>query len=156
MTGTDSGPIRLPEPEPQRPTLAPFLGALAIFVLIVIAIVLFNVLGTQQTTPGDQVAKAAVGQNDALQRQDYAKFADFTCRADLGDEASFLARQRDSVAKNGERYLDDVPTIRVDGDRASATVTYHFANTADQKSNTELTFVQEDGTWKVCSKSAPT
>ena len=156
MSDTDSGPIQLPEPEPQRPTLAPFLGALGIFVLIVIAIVAFNVFGTQQTTPGDQVAKAAVGQNDALQRQDYAKFGTYTCRADLGTEASFLARQRDSVAKNGERYLDDVPTIRVDGDRASATVTYHFANTAEEKANTDLTFVREDGAWKVCSKSPPT
>jgi hypothetical protein len=154
VTGSDSGsdPIQLPEPEPDRPTMAPFVGALAIFALVVIAIVLFNVFGTQQTTPGDQVAQAAVGQNDAQQRQDYAKFRNFTCRADQGAEASFLASQRDSVAKNGERYVDDVPTIRVEGDRASATVIYHFANTGEQTSSSDLTFVREDGAWKVCSK----
>ena len=138
------------EPEPDRPTLAPFLGALAIFLLIVIGIVLFNVFGTQQTTPGDQLANSAVAQNDALQRQDYAAFRNFTCRAAQGVEADFLARQRDSVAKNGERYLDDVTDIHVDGDTGSATVTYHFDKTADAKTPTPLTFVREDGAWRVC------
>lgn len=152
MTGSDSGPIPPPEPEPDRPTAAPFLGALAIFALVVIGIILFNVFGTQHTTPGDQVAQAAVGQNDALQRQDYAKFRDFTCRADQGTQASFLASQRDSVAKNGERYVDDVPAIQIDGDAATATVVFHFANTAEQTFSSDLTFVREDGAWKVCSK----
>lgn len=152
MSGSDSGPIQLPEPEPDRPTLAPFLGALAIFVLIVIAIVLFNVFGSQQTTPGDQVAQAAVGQNDALQRQDYGKFRTFTCRAAQGTEAEVLARQRESVAKNGERFVNDVPTIRVDGDQGSATVIYHFAKTEEDTFSLDLNFVREDGAWKVCPK----
>ena len=115
-----------PEPEPDRPTLAPFLGGLAVFALVILGIVLFNVFGSDTTTPGDQVAKAAVGQNDAMQRQDFGKYRDFTCRSKQGSEADFLARQRDSVTKNGERYLDDVTDITVDGARASATVTYHF------------------------------
>ena len=155
MSGSDPGsePIQLPEPEPDRPTIAPFLGALVIIVIVVIGIVLFNVFGTQQTTPGDQVAQAAVGQNDALQRADYADFREFTCRADQGTEANVLARQRDSVAKNGERYVDDVPTIRVDGDRASATVVYHFDKTAETTFESDLSFVKEDGAWKVCSES---
>lgn len=140
-----------PEPAADRPTLAPFLGGLAVFALVVLGIVLFNVFGSDTTTPGDQVAKAAVGQNDAMQRQDYGKFRDFTCRAEQGSEAEFLARQRDSVAKNGERYLDDVTDITVDGTRASATVTYHFDKTADTKTPGAVSFVQEDGAWKVCT-----
>ncbi len=144
------GPIQLPEPEPDRPTIAPFLGALAVISIVVIAIVLFNVYGSMTITPGDQVAQAAVGQNDALQRQDYGKFRTFTCGAGQGSEADFLARQRDSVAKNGERYLDDVTAVRIDGDRASATVTYHFDKTSETKTPTELSFAREDGAWKVC------
>lgn len=142
----------VPQPAPDRPTVAPFLGALAIFALVVIGIVLFNVFGTQHTTPGDQVAQAAVGQNDALQRQDFSAFRKFTCGADQGTEASFLTAQRDSVAKNGERFVNDVPSIRVDGDHASATVVFHFANTAEQSFSVEERFVQEDGSWRVCSK----
>ncbi|MCV7421061.1 lumazine-binding protein [Mycobacterium yunnanensis] len=130
--------------------MAPFLGALAVFALIIVGIILFNVFGSHTTTPGDQVAKAAVGQNDALQRQDFGKYQSFTCRAAQGSEADFLAHQRDSVAKNGERYLDDVTDIAVDGGRASATVTYHFDKSADTKTPAQLTFVQEDGAWKVC------
>jgi hypothetical protein len=147
---TDSQPAQ-PEPVPDRKTIAPFLGALGIFALVVIGIVAFNVFGSQHTTPGDQVAAAAVGQNDALQRQDYTAFTKFTCRAKQGTEADFAARQRDSVAKHGERYVDDVPTIRVDGDRGSATVKYHFDKTKDSPFEAQLSFVTEDGAWKVCS-----
>jgi hypothetical protein len=138
------------DPDADRPTMAPFLGALALFALVVLGIILFNVFGSDTTTPGDQVAKAAVGQNDAMQRQDYGKFRTFTCRAAQGSEPDFLARQRDSVAKNGERYLDDVTDITVDGGRASATVTYHFDKTAETKTPAQVRFVQEDGAWKVC------
>ncbi|TPG29917.1 lumazine-binding protein [Mycolicibacterium hodleri] len=130
--------------------MAPFLGALAVITIVVIGIVLFNVYGSETTTPGDQVARAAVGQNDALQRQDYAAFRTFTCRVDQVAEADFLASQRVSVAKSGERYLDDVADIRVDGDRAVATVTYHFDKSAETKTPAELNFTKEDGAWKVC------
>ena len=139
-----------PEADSDRPTVAPFLGAFALFALVVLGVILFNVFGSGTTTPGDQVANAAVGQNDALQRQDYGEFRTFTCRAGQGSEADFLARQRDSVAKDGERYLDDVADISVDGGRASATVTYHFDKTAETKTPAEVSFVQEDGAWKVC------
>ena len=140
-----------PDSDADRPTIAPFLGGLAVFAIVILGIILFNVYGSDTTIPGDQVAKAAVGQNDAMQRQDYGKFRDFTCRAKQGSEADFLARQRDSVTKNGERYLDDVTDITVDGARASATVTYHFDKTAETKTPGEVSFVQEDGAWKVCT-----
>ena len=158
MSGSDAGSesTPMPEPEPDRPTIAPFLGAFAIILLVVIGIVLFNVFGDNQPSPDQRVAAAAVGQNDALQRQDYADFRQYTCRAEQGTEGDVLARQRDSVAKNGERYVDDLPAIRVEGDRATATVVYHFDKTADQKSEAQLSFVNEDGAWKVCSGSAPT
>jgi hypothetical protein len=140
----------VPDYGPDRPTIAPFVGALAVIVLVVIGIVLFNVFGSSSPAPGTDVGRAIVGQNDALQRQNYADFRDFTCRAVQGSEADFLARQSDSVSKNGERYIDDVKDVRIDGDRATARVTYHFARTADTTSVSELTVVREDGSWKVC------
>jgi hypothetical protein len=140
----------VPDYGPDRPTIAPFLGALAVIVLVVIGIMLFNVFDGSSPAPGTDVGRAIVGQNDALQRQDYADFRDFTCRAVQRGEADFLARQRDSVAKHGERYIDDVKDVRIDGDRATATVTYHFDKTADTTSGSELTVVREDGSWKVC------
>jgi hypothetical protein len=77
----------------DRPTMAPFLGALAIIVLVVITIGLFNIFGKNDVPEDQQVGWAAVGQNDALQRQNY------TCRDQQSVEADVLARQRDSVAK---------------------------------------------------------
>jgi hypothetical protein len=137
--------------EADRPTMAPFLGALAIIVLVVIAIWLFNVFGSDDMPGDQQVGRAAVGQNDALQRANYADFRTYTCRDQQGVEADVLARQRDSVAKHGERYVDDVTDIKVDGDRATAKVTYHFDKAPDTKTGVAMTFVREDGAWKVCS-----
>ena len=131
--------------------MAPFLGALAIIALVVIAIVAFNVFGDNEPPADQQVGRAAVGQNDALQRQNYADFRTYTCRDQLGVEADVLARQRDSATKRGERFVDDVTDIKVDGDRATAKVTYHFDKAPDTKTGVGMTFVREDGAWKVCS-----
>jgi len=131
--------------------MAPFLGALAIIVVVVIAIGLFNFFGSEDIPEDQRVARAAVGQNDALQRQSYADFRTFTCRAQHEKEADILARQRDSVNKQGERFVDDVTDVAIDGDRATATVTYHFDKAPDTKTGVATTFVREDGTWKVCT-----
>jgi hypothetical protein len=131
--------------------MAPFLGALAVIVLIVIAVGLFNLFADDELPADQQVARAAVGQNDALQRQNYADFRGYTCGAQQGSEAEVLGRQRDSVAKHGERFVDDVADVVIDGDRATAKVTYHFDNAPDTKTGVEMAFVREDGAWKVCS-----
>jgi hypothetical protein len=138
-----------PDPAPDRPTIAPFLGALAIIVIVVIGIVAFNAFGDDPPRPED-VGVAVVGQNDALQRMNYADYLRYTCRAHQGKEADVLAQQRDSVAKNGQRYVDDVTAITIDGDGATAVVKYHFDKTVDTTSGGELRFVREDGAWKVC------
>jgi hypothetical protein len=117
----------------------------------VIAIWLFNVFGTDDVPADQQVGKAAVGQNDALQRQRYADFRTYTCRDQQGAEADILVRQRDSVAKRGERFVDDVTDVVIDGDRATAKVTYHFGKAPDTKTGVAMTFTREDGAWKVCS-----
>jgi hypothetical protein len=140
------------EPDPDRPTIAPFLAALAIIVLVVVAIGLVNLFeGEDELTPEQQVARAAVAQNDALQREDYADFRANTCAAQQGDEAEVLARQRDSKDKAGPRFVDDVTGVTIDGDTAKATVTYYFEKAPDTKTEVATTFARQDGTWKVCS-----
>jgi hypothetical protein len=149
VTGPDaSDASELPA---DRPTMAPFLGALAIILLVVIGIVAFNAFGSSDTTPDQQLRGAVVGQNDALQREDYGDFRDFTCRANHRNEADVLAGQRDSIAKSGDRYVDEVADLRITGDRATVKVTYHFKKTPDTTSSAEVTLVREDGAWKVCS-----
>ena len=140
------------EPDESTGTsAAPFLGALAIFVAIVIAIWLFNVFSGGELTDEQLIGRAAAGQNDALQRDDYADFRSYTCAAQIGTEAGILDRQRDSKAKQGERFLDGVTDVRVDGDRATASVTYHFSNAPDAKQTVDIAVAREDGAWKVCS-----
>jgi hypothetical protein len=134
-----------------QPTMTPFLAALAIIVVVVIAIGLFNFFGSDDLSEEQRVGRAAVGQNDALQRQNYADFRNYTCRGLQGTQAEILGRQVDSVAKRGERFVDDVTNVVIDGDRATATVTYHFDKAPDTKTGVATTFVREDGAWKVCS-----
>lgn len=131
--------------------MAPFLAALAIIVIVVIAIWLFNVFQGDRLSEDQRVGRAAVGQNDALQRGDYVDFTAYTCRALHGTQADVLARQRDSSAMNGDRFVDDVTDVAIEGDRATATVTYHYDKTPDTKTPVPTTFVREDGAWKVCS-----
>lgn len=131
--------------------MAPFLGALAIAGIVLIGILVFNLFQGDRTPEDQQVARAAVGQNDALQREDFADFADFTCEKERGSEAEVIARQRDSSAKRGARFVDDVTDVKIDGDRATATVTYHFDKAPEDKKSVPMTFVREDGAWKVCS-----
>jgi hypothetical protein len=137
--------------DPGRPTITPFLAALTIVVVVLIAIGLFNLFGDDEPPADQQVARAAVGQNDALQRRSYADFRSYTCKAQQSSEADILARQRDSVSKRGERFVDDITDVVIDGDRATATVTYHFDKAPDTKTGVATTFVREDGAWKVCS-----
>ncbi|AFM15274.1 hypothetical protein Mycch_0454 [Mycolicibacterium chubuense NBB4] len=139
------------EPTSEGSTAAPFLGALVIIVAIVIAIWLFNVFSGDHLTEEQQVGRAAAAQNDALQRQDYADFRTYTCAAQSGEEAKVIADQQASVAQHGERFLDGVTDVGIDGDRATAKVTYHFDKAPDAKQTVPMTFTREDGAWKVCS-----
>lgn len=143
------------EQEPvDRPTLAPFIGALVVIVVVLIGIAVLNyggVMGGDQQTPERDVRTAVVGQNDGLQRLDYGRFQTYTCKAQYGSQADVIAKQRDSVARSGQRYVDKVSDVHIDGDHASATVTVHFDKSADKPSTTPVTLVREDGAWKVCS-----
>lgn len=132
-------------------TAAPFLGALAIAVAVVIVVWLFNVFSSDELTDEQQIRLAVVAQNDALQRQDYADFRIYTCVDQQGIEPGIVAGQRDSVANRGERFIDSANGIAIDGDRATAEVTYHFANNPDVKETVEIAFERQDGAWKVCS-----
>jgi hypothetical protein len=131
--------------------MTPFLGALAIIVIVVIAIWLFNLFESDGTPDDQLVGRAAVGQNDALQRSNFTDFGAYTCEKVRGSEADVLAHQRDSVSKRGARFVDDVTDVKIDGDSATATVTYHFDKAPDEKTPVPMTFAREDGAWKVCS-----
>ncbi|CAN3126774.1 lumazine-binding protein [Mycobacterium sp. smrl_JER01] len=131
--------------------VAPFLGALAIIVAAVIGIWLMNLFSGDGLTDEQQIALAASGQNDALQRSDYPDLVEFSCAGQLADEMEVLDRQRESVERRGERFLDRVAGVAIDGDRATADITYYFGQDPDAKETVEMTFAREAGTWKVCS-----
>jgi hypothetical protein len=131
--------------------MAPFLAALAIIAIVLIAIGLFSVFRGDGLSEEQRVGRAAVGQNDALQRADVVDYRAFTCQQLHGAESDVLARQRDSAAQHGDRFVDDVTDVAIDGDRATATVTYHFDKAPDTKTPVGMAFVREEEAWKVCS-----
>ncbi|MBI3214590.1 MAG: lumazine-binding protein [Mycobacterium sp.] len=129
----------------------PFLGALAIILLVVIGIGAVTLSNRGEDNEREAVVRAALAQNDALQRLDYGAFRANTCAQQAGTEATVLGGQRDSTAAKGARYVDNVTAVSVDGDRATATVAYYFADSKDAKIDIATTFVREDGAWKVCT-----
>ena len=129
----------------------PFIGALAIIVLGVLGIGVMTWANRGADDEREAVVRAALGQNDALQRLDYGGFRANTCAQQVGVEAEVLARQRGSVAAKGARYVDNVTGVSIDGDRATANVSYYFAADKDAKIDTVATFAREDGGWRICS-----
>ena len=129
----------------------PFIGALVIAVLVVGGIGVMTWTNRGTDTEREAVVRAALGQNDALQRLNYPDYRANTCAQQAGVEAEVLARQRNSVAAKGARYVDNVTGVSIDGDRATANVSYYFAVDKDGKVDTVADFVREDGAWRVCS-----
>jgi len=139
------------DPGDNRGSLIPIVTAVAVIVVALIAIwVLRMFRGDVQPDEG-RIGTAAVGQNDALQREDYADFQTFTCVAEQSTEARVLADQQQSKTAHGARIVDDLTGIAVTDDRATATVVYHFERSPDDKIKTATMFVRENGEWKVCS-----
>ena len=129
----------------------PILIALGVAVIVLIGLGISWLVRGDGLTEDQRVGRAAVGQNDALQRENYPDFRKYTCVAQQGAEAEVVARQQQSKFTHGARFVDDVTAVKIDGERATATVVYHFEETPDQRIESPMTFVREDGDWKVCS-----
>ena len=129
----------------------PFIGALTIIVLVLLGVWALQHFNRGDDTQREAVVRAALGQNDALQRGSYADFQANTCAHLVSPEAAVQARQQESVARRGARYVENVTGVSVDGDQAKADIVYYFAGAKDDKINVAASFVREDGTWRVCT-----
>lgn len=132
---------------------APFIAGAAIFGIVVIGIAVsaFFRTGDGLTEEG-RVGQSVVAQNDALQRRAYADYVANSCRAIVTPEKNVIAAQDKSEAAHGNRYVDDVKDVKISGDSATATVTYHYMKSEDNKLTADVSFVKEDGSWRVCGQ----
>jgi hypothetical protein len=134
--------------------MTPFLAALGIFLLVVTGIVIASFTSGDGLSEEQRVGRAAVGQNDALQRLNFTDYQTYTCARFQGIQADVLARQRDSQATHGARYVDNVTAVLINGDRATGTVVYHFAHAPATVTTAATSFVREGGSWRVCSAAS--
>ena len=139
------------EPDEDRPTFMPIAIAAAIVVIALGGIAVLRLFRGDDVPDDGLVGQAVVAQNDALQREDYADFQTYTCAAQQGTETAVLTDQRQSKSAKGNRFVDDVTGFTITGDRANATVVYHFEKSPDDKVSTPMNFARENGGWKVCS-----
>lgn len=130
---------------------APFMIALGVVVLVLIAIGLISLFGREADMDQEQVIRATIGQNDALQRVDHDAYASYTCPEQTPDAAELTRRQHDSSTERGPRYVEDVVDVAVDGDKATAKAIYFFESNRDEKVDATIDYVRVDGQWKVCS-----
>ncbi len=139
------------EPAENRRTALPILIAAAMVGVVLIVSIVMRSCRSEEISAEAGIGRAVIGQNDALQRGDYAAFRTFTCPAQQATETQVLAEQRRSADTKGARFVDDVRAFVVDGDRATATVVYHFERAADDKITADMTFARDGGQWTVCS-----
>ena len=139
------------EPQENRGTAVPILIAAAVVALVLIGAVVSRIVRSDEISAEAGIGRATLGQNDALQRESYTDFLRYTCSAEQGSEAVVLDAQRRSKKARGARFVDNVGGCVVTGERATASVTYYFENAPDDKVTTPMTFVREDGDWRVCS-----
>ncbi|MGL4305610.1 MAG: hypothetical protein ACRCSF_05595 [Mycobacteriaceae bacterium] len=142
-------------------TVWPFVAAATIFIVIIGVVVLSNIWGSQPTlTDEQQITRAVVGQNDALQRSNYQDYTSYLCdellaSATLVDEASFVAKQSKSEEANGAHIIDEVTDMAIVGEAATANVKSHYAdqptNSAENVIVVSIKFVKEKDSWKVCT-----
>lgn len=130
---------------------APFMIALVVVVLVLVGIGLTNMFSAERNSDQEQIIRAAIGQNDALQRVDHPAYADYTCPALAGSADDLALRQKNSVQARGARYLETINNIAVNGERATATVVYYFDSDKDEKVDAPTVFEKRDGRWQVCS-----
>lgn len=139
------------KPAANDGTSTPFIIALVIIVLAVLGIWLVSALSGSENDDRQGVIRAVLGQNDALQREDFTDFQSYTCAELTETEEKVLTRQRESVGAKGARFVENVTDVNIDGDRASAKVVYYFDNTKDEKVDVAATLVREDGSWRMCT-----
>ncbi|HEY5150635.1 MAG TPA: lumazine-binding protein [Mycobacterium sp.] len=129
----------------------PILIALGVVAIVLIGLGISWLVRGDGLSEDQRVGRAAVGQNDALQRESYPDFRKFTCAGQQGAAAAVIAHQQQSKTAHGARFVDDVTGVKIEGERATATVVYHFERTPDKRIQSPMTFVREGGDWKVCS-----
>jgi hypothetical protein len=139
------------EPDEERSSILPIVLAAAIVIFAMSAMWALTFFRTDKVPDDGLVVRAAIAQNDALQRESYTDFRTYTCAAQQGAETQVLSDQRQSKDTKGNRVVDDIKDFSITGDRATATVVYHFEKKADDKVSAPMTFIRENGTWKVCS-----
>ena len=139
------------EADEDRSSPLPILIALGVVGIVLITMVVLRLVRGDQVPDDAAVGRAVVAQNDALQRSAYADFQRYTCAAEQGTGSQLATGQLQSANARGARYVDDVKDIKVTGDRATATVVYHFEKTPDDKVTTPMSFTRENEVWTVCS-----
>ena len=93
----------------------PIAIAAAIVVVVLGAMWVLRFFRSDEVPDDGLVGRAVVGQNDALQRENYPDFQTYTCVAQQGSESQVLTDQRQSKSAKGNRFVDDVristPTV---------------------------------------------
>lgn len=135
----------------HKPSVMPIAMALGVVVVALLAMGVLRLIKGDDVPAEGRVGRAVVAQNDALQRENYPDFRHYTCAAQQGTESQVIGDQRQSAAAKGNRFVDDVKDLVVTGDRATATVVYHFEKVPDDKITTPMTFTRENDMWAVCS-----
>ncbi|GED99142.1 Rv0361 family membrane protein [Gordonia crocea] len=138
----------------DAPTKGPFLAALAVVVVLigVILIVQWVRPFSDRISDEDTVRIAVNDHYTARNAVNYDSFRAATCAAKVPPRAEFESTNTRSREANGRIVIPQgqIADVTITGDKASATVTWHYEKRATENQKTPTTLIRQDDKWKVC------
>ncbi|GAA3033763.1 hypothetical protein GCM10010528_13460 [Gordonia defluvii] len=138
----------------DAPTRGPIIAALAVVVVLIGLILIPQWLHpfASRVSDEDSVRMAVNNHYTAQNALNYDTFTRWTCAAKLPPRDEFLTRATASRDVNGPIVIPPgkIADVAINGDRASATVSWHYGKKTDAVTTTATTLVRQDNQWKVC------
>ncbi|GAB10205.1 hypothetical protein GOARA_053_00310 [Gordonia araii NBRC 100433] len=135
-----------------KPTRGPIIAALVIVVILLSVILIPQFVNPVDERGGDDTGvRLAINDHyTARNALNYEAFAAATCSAKTPQRDEFLTVNRRSRDEHGPIKIPEISAVAVNGDRASATVHWHYEGKDEARQTAPTSLVRQDDRWKVC------
>ncbi len=138
----------------DAPTMWPMLAAIAVVVILLGVVFIYQWTRpfSDRVGPDDEVRIAINNHYTAQNALNYQSFSEWTCAAKTPPREEFLKKNGPSRDANGKIVIHDggIADVAINGDKASAVVTWRYEKKPDQPTTTPTTLVRQGDQWKVC------
>jgi len=161
MSNEPSGADQSDAVEPERPFLSvawPFLVAVAIVIVAILAIVIMHIVkpGNERLTDSAKITRTLNDYYSSISEVKYDRYRTAFCAQDTQVSSfptapQFQDKYQAIRDKNGQIKMEDPSEVNVNGDVATANA--HWAYTSGDTSNhtDAMKFFKDGDDWKICN-----